>query len=100
MTDETAQVQASDTQAQAAAPAAVESPRAERSRASIWTGAIPLLLLVALIGGAYFRFTGLDWDHEQHLHPDERFLTMVADAWKLPGSLGQYFDNSKSSVNP
>jgi YYY domain-containing protein len=34
-----------------------------------------LLLLVLLIGG-YFRFTGLNWDDFSALHPDERFLTL------------------------
>ena len=36
-----------------------------------------LLVLVMLVGG-YFRFTGINWDDFTHLHPDERFLTDVA----------------------
>ena len=36
-----------------------------------------LLIVVMLIGG-YFRFAGLNWDDFTHLHPDERFLTDVA----------------------
>ncbi len=35
------------------------------------------LLVIILLAGAYFRTVGLDWDEGQHLHPDERFLTMV-----------------------
>jgi len=38
---------------------------------------VGFLLIVILIAGGYLRFVGLDWDAEQHLHPDERFLTMV-----------------------
>jgi YYY domain-containing protein len=36
-----------------------------------------LLLIAVLLTGAYFRTLGLNWDENQHLHPDERFLTMV-----------------------
>ncbi len=36
-----------------------------------------LLLIVVLLTGTYFRTIGLNWDENQHLHPDERFLTMV-----------------------
>ncbi|HTP00667.1 MAG TPA: DUF2298 domain-containing protein [Anaerolineales bacterium] len=39
-----------------------------------------LLLILVLAVGTYFRTVGLDWDAEQHLHPDERFLTMVESA--------------------
>ena len=46
------------------------------------------------------RLYGLNWDQSQHLHPDERFLTMVATDIRLPSSLWQYFDNAKSPLNP
>jgi len=29
-----------------------------------------ILLLIILVIGAYFRFTGLNWDANQHLYPD------------------------------
>ncbi len=61
--------------------------------------AIPLLM-GCLLAGVYFRFVGLDWDEEQHLHPDERFLTMVSSAMQLPSSLAQYFDSKTSPLNP
>ncbi len=36
------------------------------------------ILLILILGvGAYFRVIGLNWDQNEHLHPDERFLTMV-----------------------
>src|SRR3990172_645618 len=54
------------------------------------------ILLVAF----YFRFAGLNWDANQHLHPDERFLTMVTSAISIPDSLGEYFDSRASPLNP
>ncbi len=101
-----------------------------------------LLLILVLIFGAYFRFIGpnwtldelwlgltgrgqipallSDWDESQHLHPDERFLTMVSSAispvkgcddpglsaWDCPLeqkqwiSIGEYFDTANSPLNP
>ena len=47
-------------------------------------------LALILVLGAVLRFTGLDWDQGQHLHPDERFLTMVENSLQWPESLGQY----------
>ncbi|MBE0699915.1 MAG: phospholipid carrier-dependent glycosyltransferase, partial [Anaerolineaceae bacterium] len=58
------------------------------------------VLIVILLGGAYFRFTGLDWDQNQHLHPDERFLTMVETAIEPVHSISQYFDTKLSTLNP
>lgn len=59
-----------------------------------------VLLIGILIVGAVFRLTGVNWDDEQHLHPDERFMTMVSSAIRLPGSIGEYFDTDKSPMNP
>ncbi|HLF28853.1 MAG TPA: DUF2298 domain-containing protein [Anaerolineae bacterium] len=53
-----------------------------------------------LLVGFYFRFTGLNWDASQHLHPDERFLTDVLTRVEIPDSLGEYFDSQTSSLNP
>jgi YYY domain-containing protein len=58
-----------------------------------------LMVLVILVGG-YLRFTGLQWDENQHLHPDERFLTMVENDISPVQSLAQYFDTDNSSLNP
>jgi dolichyl-phosphate-mannose--protein O-mannosyl transferase len=62
----------------------------------IWT----ILLLGVLMLGAYFRFTGIDWDQDHHLHPDERFMTMVASSISPVESLSEYFDTSVSRLNP
>ena len=59
------------------------------------------LLVVYVLGvGAFLRFNGIDWDEEQHLHPDERFLTMVSSAIEPVESLGDYFDTANSTLNP
>src|SRR5690606_1811317 len=57
-------------------------------------------LALILVLGAALRFTGLDWDEGQHLHPDERFLTMVENSLQWPESLGQYWDTAQNPLNP
>lgn len=42
----------------------------------------------------------MDWDQGAHLHPDERFLTMVGNAMKTPSSFEIYFNPSLSGFNP
>lgn len=59
-----------------------------------------IVLVLILLLGACFRFYGLDWDQGQHLHPDERFLTMVTTAIKIPPSPANYFDPKSSTMNP
>ena len=55
------------------------------------------LFIVVLLTAAFFRLYGLNWDQDQHLHPDERFLTMVATSMKWAGN---YLDTSTSLLNP
>ncbi len=60
-----------------------------------------VLLLIGILSiGAYFRFVGLDWDDNQHVHPDERFLTMVASSVQPVKSLADYFNTDASTLNP
>lgn len=59
-----------------------------------------LLLLCILFIGIFSRLYGNNWDQGWHLHPDERFLTMVGIDVKLPTSLPQYLDQKTSSFNP
>lgn len=69
------------------------------TRAQRWT--FELLFLSALISGALFlRLVGLNWDEFQHLHPDERFLTMVTSAISRPSGWSEYFDTETSPLNP
>ncbi|MBN1314903.1 MAG: glycosyltransferase family 39 protein, partial [Anaerolineales bacterium] len=60
-----------------------------------------ILGLIAIIAvGAWLRFSGLDWDERAHLHPDERFLTMVETAIQPTFSISEYFSSSLSPLNP
>ncbi|MBI4927263.1 MAG: phospholipid carrier-dependent glycosyltransferase, partial [Anaerolineae bacterium] len=59
-----------------------------------------LLLVSILLLGAVFRFTGIGWDQNTHMHPDERFLTMVATSIEPVKSIGDYFNTETSSLNP
>lgn len=43
---------------------------------------------------------GNNWDQGQHLHPDERFLTMVGTALEWPKSIEAYFETKTSPLNP
>ncbi|MBN1430760.1 MAG: glycosyltransferase family 39 protein [Anaerolineae bacterium] len=57
-------------------------------------------LLIILASAAYLRLVGLDWDEGQHLHPDERFMTMVGNSMHPVSSLAEYFDTLNSTLNP
>jgi YYY domain-containing protein len=63
-----------------------------------WFAAI--ILIGVLMAGAYFRFIGLNWDDVYHLHPDERFLTMVETSISPVDNLFEYFNTATSSLNP
>lgn len=58
------------------------------------------LLLLILILGSFLRFYNIDWDQGQHLHPDERFLTMVATSMVIPQSFVDYLNPQTSTMNP
>lgn len=72
----------------------------DRLRQPLPRWAVGLLLAVILALAAVLRFTGLNWDEGQHLHPDERFLMMVVNDLDRPGSLAEYFDSARSPLNP
>jgi 4-amino-4-deoxy-L-arabinose transferase-like glycosyltransferase len=62
---------------------------------------LPLALLAILVIGAAFRFYNVNWDKgTYHIHPDERHTTMVITAIQWPSSLAEYFDTSRSPLNP
>lgn len=56
-----------------------------------------LALLFIIILALSVRVVGVNWDQDQHLHPDERFLTMVAERmdWTY-----EYFNTKTSTLNP
>lgn len=72
-----------------------ENNKPKLSRLLVYT----LLILILLVGG-YLRVLGIDWDEEQHLHPDERFLTMVESSIEPVQSISEYFDTEFSTLNP
>ncbi len=61
----------------------------------------PLILLgIILLIGAYFRFTGLDWDDGKLLHPDELHVTDVITNRIHAPELGTLLDPDRSTINP
>lgn len=58
-----------------------------------------LILIIILILAASFRLYDLNWDQGFHLHPDERWITMVSEKLQLPSSF-QEFLSPQSSLNP
>lgn len=59
------------------------------------------VFLFAVLAVAFFlRLYGNNWDQGFHLHPDERFLTMVGIDVKLPPSFSDYLNPRTSSFNP
>ncbi len=74
-----------------------EGPAHPAEKASWKAGVI---LAFVLLIGAYFRFTGLNWDEGQHQHPDERYISMVIGQIKDVNSAAQYFDTANSPLNP
>ena len=56
-------------------------------------------LMLILLLGAFFRFTGLEWDDTYHLHPDERFLTDTATLLRSTDPI-TYLKTSESPLNP
>jgi hypothetical protein len=59
-----------------------------------------IIIFIIFLNAFLLRIYGLNWDDNNHLHPDERFLTMVVNDIKLPTSISQYFDTNISPLNP
>jgi YYY domain-containing protein len=59
-----------------------------------------LVFILILLVGAVFRFSGLNWDDSLHQHPDERYMTMVAESIRGVESIAAYFDTATSTLNP
>jgi YYY domain-containing protein len=66
-----------------------------RVASSVW-------LAFVLVTAGVLRLIGLDWDQGRHLHPDERFLTMVETGLQWPASnfLASYLNEAESTLNP
>src|SRR3989344_1518967 len=57
-----------------------------------------LLILIVLLG-AFFRLYGLNWDQNQHLHPDERAIVMFSLPLHFPSSVSAFL-SINSPLNP
>jgi len=68
-----------------------------------WRAAAPpvsrLLLLAILLVAACLRFTGLNWDEGQWIHPDEGHMRIITSVVSMPDSLSVYFDTHNSPLN-
>jgi hypothetical protein len=61
---------------------------------------VTVALAVAVVAfGAALRFVGSNWDEGKHLHPDDRFISSVADNTHWPGAVN-YFRVESSKLNP
>ncbi len=58
------------------------------------------LFLSIFLLAAGLRLTGVNWDDGHHLHPDERFLTLLQLDLKMPEHFFDYLDPQKSTLNP
>lgn len=59
-----------------------------------------IVLFLILFLGLFLRLYGNNWDQGWHLHPDERFLTMVSADVQVPNTVSEYIDPIHSSFNP
>src|SRR5213082_690271 len=58
------------------------------------------VLVVVVVAGGMLRLAGAAWDTGQHLHPDERNLSQVANDIRWPDSVGEYLDVKSSPLSP
>src|SRR5215217_6591143 len=80
----------------------VSHPRlVSRLRALRLSGVLLYLALTLIFAAALAaRLYNTNWDDGQHLHPDERHITLTSVAVALPSDPGAYFDTDKSPLNP
>ncbi|MFN3704467.1 MAG: DUF2298 domain-containing protein [Thermoflexales bacterium] len=66
-------------------------------RPAAWRSAVLLLTLaVALL----LRTHDLNWDQSHNLHPDERYIAVLAGLLSPPSDVRAYFDSGSSPLNP
>ena len=70
-----------------------------RLHAALGTFAIAGLAVVVLVGGA-LRLAWADWDDGGHLHPDERYVSSVANDIRWPATQLEYLDVGSSPLSP
>lgn len=66
-----------------------------------WKSILVVVSLVTiLLAGWAFRSMNNNWDKSRHLHPDERYLSMVINAIEPVWTAREYFDTAASPLNP
>ncbi|MGD2104236.1 MAG: glycosyltransferase family 39 protein, partial [Anaerolineae bacterium] len=58
-----------------------------------------LVLAAILLVAACLRFTGLNWDEGQYIHPDEGHMRNTVSLIEWPDDLSLYFDTHRSPLN-
>jgi len=59
-----------------------------------------MMAVVMLLIAGLLRFTGLNWDLAQWIHPDEGHMRMITSVIAWPDDLSTYFDTATSTLNP
>ena len=75
-------------------------PNQKYSQVTLQKSVALVLFVVILLVGFLLRSYNLKWDMGTHLHPDERFLSMVETSIRPVGSLAEYFNTDTSTLNP
>ncbi len=65
---------------------------------SRWVRFLALAVIVA--AGAALRLTGLNWDEDEHYHPDERYISWVASTIEWPTEWNGALHPQDTSFNP
>jgi len=57
------------------------------------------MLVVIVLAASYLRFSGLNWDEGQYIHPDEGHMRNTLSLISWPDDLSLYFDTHRSPLN-
>uniref|UniRef100_A0A7C4Q553 Phospholipid carrier-dependent glycosyltransferase n=1 Tax=Bellilinea caldifistulae TaxID=360411 RepID=A0A7C4Q553_9CHLR len=76
------------------------SPSSSRSRASLLSTGLELLLIGLIAVGIFYRFAWVNWNQDAQLHPDEYGLTNTLSVLRMPTSLAEYFNTRISPISP
>ena len=74
--------------------------RLQRFVNSLKRSGVELALAVVLLSAAALRLYNVNWDDLQHVHPDERWISMVAADIAWPENSKDILDPRRSTLNP
>ena len=79
----------------------VENEQKVQKRRIDWKSILVIFILLAILGAGWsFRSLNNNWDESRHLHPDERYLSMVVNMIEPVWTAREYFDTAASPLNP